>query len=125
MNELHQSPEAGSWLAAILYKFAPGALGALVMILVDTPKTKRDLFTRALVAFICSVLFGEPLFDWLSTFSVFAFLNPFKGSHIAAVYFLPGCFGWFIIGGAVTLATRWRDNPTLAGVFTSGSAPRP
>lgn len=118
MQEM-QSPESAGWIAALLYKFLPGALGALVMILVDTPKTKKDLFTRAFVAFISSVLFGELLFDWLRTFSALSFLSPFKGSHIAAVYFLPGCFGWFVIGGAVTLATRWRDNPSLAGLLAS------
>lgn len=117
MQDHLQSPEAAGWLAAILYKFLPGALGALVMVLVDPPKTKRDVFARALVAFICSMMVGEPLMDYLRSFEAFAWLDPLKGSHIAAVYFAPGVLGWFVIGGAVQLAARWRDNPSLAGFF--------
>lgn len=122
MQEM-QSPESAGWAAALLYKLLPGALGALVMVLVDVPKTKKDLFTRLFVAFISSVVFGELFFDWLRTLSAFSFLSPFKGSHVASVYFLVGGFGWFVIGGGVTLATRWRDNPSLAGIF--GHKPTP
>lgn len=114
MQDSLNSPEASSWLAALLYKFAPGALGAFVMVMVDVPKTRRDLFIRLFVAFVASVLLGDVVFDGLHSFAWFAFLDMHKPSHVAAVNFLTGGFGWFFIGGGVMLAKRWRDNPTAA-----------
>jgi hypothetical protein len=123
MQDHLQSPEAAGWLAAILYKFLPGALGAAVMVMVDTPRTRRDLFVRLFVAFICSMLLGEVVFDLLRSLSFFSFLDPLKRSHTAAVDFLTGGFGWFFIGGGVMLAQRWRDNPTIPGFLGGQKTP--
>jgi hypothetical protein len=111
MHELQQTPDTASWLAAVLYKFLPGALGACVMVMVDVPQTRRDLFIRLFVAFVASVLLGGVVFDGLHSFSWFAFLDAHKQSHVAAVNFLTGGFGWFVIGGGVMLGKRWRDDP--------------
>lgn len=113
MQDLH-NPDAAGWLAAVLYKFAPGALGAFVMVMVDVPKTRRDLFIRLFVAFVASVLLGDVVFDGLHSLSWFSFLDIRKPSHVAAVNFLTGGFGWFIIGGGVMFAKRFRDNPAQA-----------
>jgi hypothetical protein len=114
MHELQQSPDTASWLAAVIYKFLPGALGAFVAVLVDMPESKRDLFIRLLVAFIASVFLGDVIFDWLRTFHLFSFLDPAKRSHTSAIDFLSGSFGWFAIGGAVMYAKRWRADPIQA-----------
>lgn len=113
MSDPMQSPEATSWLAAVLYKFLPGALGAAVMVMVDTPATRRDLFVRLFVAFVASVVLGEVVFDFLRSLSWLSFLDPNKRSHTSAVDFLTGGFGWFVIGGGVMFMKRWRENPTL------------
>lgn len=115
MQELQHSPDAG-WLAAVLYKFLPGALGAAVMVLVDTPTTRRDLFIRLFVAFVASVMLGDVVFDFLRSTSWFSFLDPSKRPHTAAIDFLTGGLGWFVIGGGVMLAKRWRENPTIPGI---------
>src|SRR5690606_37099464 len=69
MQDHLQSPEAAGWLAALAYKFLPGALGALIMVMVDVPETRRDLFIRLFVAFVASVILGEVVFDYLRTWS--------------------------------------------------------
>jgi hypothetical protein len=114
MQDHLQSPEAAGWLAALAYKFLPGALGALIMVMVDVPETRRDLFIRLFVAFVASVILGEVVFDYLRTWSALAFLDPAKGSHVAAVNFLTGGFGWFVIGGGVMFAKKFRSNPAEA-----------
>jgi hypothetical protein len=114
MQDHLQSPEAAGWLAALAYKFLPGALGALIMVMVDVPETRRDLFIRLFVAFVASVILGEVVFDYLRTWSALSFLDPTKGSHIAAVNFLTGGFGWFVIGGGVMFAKKFRNNPADA-----------
>lgn len=113
MQDQLNSDSAG-WLAAALYKFAPGALGALVMVMVDVPTTRKDLFIRLFVAFIASVLLGGVVFDGLHSLSWFSFLDINKPAHVAAVNFLTGGFGWFVIGGGVMFAKKFRDNPTAA-----------
>lgn len=114
MQDHLQSPEAAGWLAALAYKFLPGALGALIMVMVDVPETRRDLFIHLFVAFVASVILGEVVFDYLRTWSALAFLDPAKGSHVAAVNFLTGGFGWFVIGGGVMFAKKFRSNPAEA-----------
>lgn len=115
MQDLSNHETAG-WLAAVLYKFAPGALGAFVMVMVDVPKTRRDLFIRLFVAFVASVLLGDVVFDGLHSLAWLSFLDVQKPSHVAAVNFLTGSFGWFVIGGGMMFAKRWKENPTVPGV---------
>lgn len=110
MFDQTNSPEAGS-LAFILAKFFPAAVGAALMIAVDTPKTKGQLFARAFVAFAASYLFGDVLFDFLQTLNLFAFLNDAKRAHHTAIDGFVGAVGWFVAGGLAVLLKRFRTKP--------------
>jgi hypothetical protein len=117
MHDTFISPESAGWFSALLAalsKFCPPALGALLMILVDMPKTRREYFFRFASAFIVSILFGEALFDFLDSTSWFAFLDSAKRSHQSAVDGLAGAFGYFLVGGAAQFLHRFRANPTAA-----------
>lgn len=111
MSDPTQSPEAASWCAAILFKLLPGGLGAAVMIAVDPPASKRELFARMFVAFSCSLILGDVAFDALHSFSIFAFLDAAKRSHTVAVDFIVGGVGWFVIGAAAMLLKKYRADP--------------
>lgn len=130
MHELQQSPEAASWLAswlgtitALFWKFAPAPLGALVMIAVDMPKTRTELFWRLVVSFIASVMLGEAVFDFLHSLSWFTFLDSAKRSHVAAVDFIVGGSGWFLLGGAAMLLRRFRGDPLATVQDVKKTAP--
>jgi hypothetical protein len=114
MQDLHQSPEAAGWVAALLYKLLPGGLGAAVMICVDPPESKRELFARLFVAFACSLVLGDVVFDLAHSFTLFAFLDATKRAHTVAVDFIVGGVGWFVIGGAAMLLKRWKADPVAA-----------
>lgn len=118
----HLNPDTASWLAAVLYKFLPAGLGAFIMILVEPPKTRRELFWRLVAAFICSAVFGELAMDWLHSLSWFAFLDPLKRSHQAAIDFIVGGSGWFLLGGAGVMLRKWRGDP-LAAIDSVKRAP--
>jgi hypothetical protein len=109
-EQSNHANEAGG-MAVILAKFFPAAVGAALMIAVDPPKTKRDLFARAFVAFAASYLFGDLLFDFLHTFSMFAFLENGKRSHQTAVDGFVGAVGWFVAGGLAVMLKRFRTRP--------------
>jgi hypothetical protein len=108
------SPESAGWLAAAIYKFLPATLGAAIMIVIEPPKTRQELFWRLVAAFICSAIFGEFVMDALKSFSMFAFLDPAKRSHQAAVDFIVGGSGWFLLGGGGVLLRRFRGDPAGA-----------
>lgn len=114
MSDPTQSPEAASWIAAILYKLLPGGLGAAVMICVDPPASKRELFARFFVAFACSIFLGDVAMDWLDSLSWFAFLDPAKRAHQAGVDFIVGGVGWSAIGAAAMLMKKYRTDPMAA-----------
>lgn len=114
MNDQFHFPEATGWLAALLYKFLPAGLGAAIMIAVEPPKTRRELFWRLVAAFVCSAMFGELAMDALRSFSLFAFVDAGKRSHQAAVDFIVGGSGWFVLGGAGVLLRKWRSDPAAA-----------
>jgi hypothetical protein len=110
-----QSPESASWIAALLYKLLPGGLGAAVVICVDPPESKRELFARMFVAFACSLVLGETVLDFAHSFPLFSFLDAAKRSHTVAVDFIVGGVGWAAIGGAAMLLKKWRANPSIPG----------
>jgi hypothetical protein len=116
MNDPTQSPEAAGWIAALLYKLLPGGLGAAVMICVDPPESKRELFARMFVAFACSLVLGEAVFDFAHSFPLFSFLDAAKRSHTVAVDFIVGGVGWAAIGGGAMLLKKWKADPTLPGL---------
>lgn len=113
MNEQHY-PEAAGISAALLAKFLPAGLGALVMVAVDLPKTKRELFARLFVAFVVSLMLGDVAFDFLHTFSWFSFLDATKRSHTSAVDFIMGGVGWFVMGGTSMWLRKFRVDPAGA-----------
>lgn len=114
MSDPTQSPEAASWIAAAAYKFLPAALGAAIMIVIEPPKTRGELFWRLVAAFICSAIFGELTMDFLKSVQWFAFLDPAKRSHQAAVDFIVGGSGWFLLGGGGVLLRRFKADPAAA-----------
>lgn len=112
-----QSPEANSWLATVaglFWKFAPGPLGALVMIIFDNPKTKQELFLRFVVAYIATVMFGVAAFDFLHSFSWLAWLDATKKQHTASVDFLVGACGYSCLAGLSVLLRKVRTDPIAA-----------
>jgi hypothetical protein len=128
MHEQLQSPEAASWLAslshwllsaagvasALFWKFCPAPLGALVMVIFDTPKTRRELFIRLSVAFLFGSMFAPVVFDFLRTFSWFTFLDAGNRRHFGAVeFFTAGC-GWTVLSAWATWQRRARENPAAA-----------
>ena len=105
------SPEAAGWIAAILYKFLPAGLGAAIMVAVDPPQSRKELFWRLFVAFACSYLFGDVVFDFLHSFHLFAFLDAHKRAHTVAVDSLMGATGWFIFGGLTVWLKKLKADP--------------
>lgn len=105
------SSEAVGWLAALVYKFLPAALGAAIMIVIEPPKTRRELFWRLVAAFICSAMLGQVAFDFLHSLSWFAFLDASKRPHTAAVDFIVGGGGWFLLGGVGVILRKARTDP--------------
>jgi hypothetical protein len=101
-------------LSALLTKLLPAGIGAAIMIAVDMPSSKRELFLRVFVAMACSIVFGEALFDYLDSTDWFAFLDPLKHMHHAAVNAVLGGAGWFVMGGAAMMLKRFRADPAAA-----------
>ena len=106
----NNAPEAAG-LLVLLAKLLPAGIGAALIIAVDTPKTLRELFARVFVAFACSYLFGEVIFDYLDSTAMFGFLDWTKRGHHTAVDGLVGAFGWFIVGGLTGIARRFKNRP--------------
>lgn len=109
-----QLPETAGWVAALMYKLLPAGLGAAIMICVDPPDTRRELFLRLFVAFACSFLFGDVVLDGLHSFALLSFLDETKRMHRVAVDAITGGCGWFVIGGGVMLLKRWKADPLAA-----------
>lgn len=113
MQDHFNSPEASA-VTAIFFKFLPATLGAGFMILIEPPKTRKELFWRLVAAFVCSSIFGEPVMDFLDSLIWLSFLDPAKRSHQAAVDFIVGGSGWFVLGGAGVWLRKWRGDPAAA-----------
>src|SRR5688572_23622186 len=93
-------------VGTVLYKFLPASLGAAIMIAVDPPATKREMFARAFVAFAASYLFGDIAFE--VAMGYFEWLNPFKPAHLNAVAGVVGAAGWFVAGAANQWLKKFR-----------------
>jgi hypothetical protein len=106
--------ETGGAMAIVLTKFLPPAIGAAIMVAVDIPKTKRELFTRLLVAFACSYLFGEAVFDFLDSTSWFSFLDHAKRAHNTAVDGIVGGLGYSAASGLAMWLQKFRAQPIEA-----------
>lgn len=107
-------PASSGVIGALLAKLLPAGLGAALMVAVDPPDSKRELFARLFVAFACSLLFGEVMLDLLHSFAWLSFLDEHKRTHTAAIDALCGALGWFVLGGLSTWLKRFRADPTGA-----------
>lgn len=84
-----------------------GVLGALVMAMVDPPRTRRELFVQATVAAIGSMIFGPVAvkalskeFDWYSLANL-AGVDYIQ--MVMPVYFLTGAMSWGVFGALAKL----------------------
>lgn len=107
----HIDTETGGVVSVLMAKVLPPALGAAIMVAVDMPETKRELFWRFFVAFAASYLFGDVAFDLLHSFSWFAFLDHAKRAHNTAVDGLVGAVGYFFASGLVMMLKNFRKDP--------------
>lgn len=130
-EQFSSHPDAAGWLAvalgwlgAALMKVLPAGLGAAIVVLVDPPETKRDLFARFFCAFVASVFLGEFALDLLrANIGWLSFLDPTKRTHMAAIDFIMGAVGWFLFGGAVMWLKRLRLDPAAAAEEARRIAP--
>jgi hypothetical protein len=91
-----------------------GALGALVMAMVDPPKTRGQLAAQSFVAGVCSIV-GTPLTArWLD--SVFDFIDLSATASVPQVLevftpvaFLIGALSWGIMGALVQFRRMVRE----------------
>lgn len=101
-------PASSSAAGALLFKLAPAALGAAIMVAVG-PKTitRREIFLRAFVALAVSYLFGETALSYVA--SQIGWFRADK--HEAAVLGLLGCVGWGLMGGLHVVAQKFKRDP--------------
>jgi hypothetical protein len=125
MQELQQSPETAGWLTTVLanlgawlpqiqaffWKFMPVPLGAVVMVLFDPPKSRRELFTRLTVSYLVGSIFSGVMFDLLHSFSLFAFLDAANRRHVGAVEFFTAGLGWTMLAMFATYQRKLRETP--------------
>lgn len=112
MGSSMSEPASTGAAGALLYKFLPAGLGAAIMICVDPPRSRADLFARAFVAFAMSYLFGDVAFEAARGIPPLAFLDPAKPAHWNAVAGAVGASGWFVAGGAAQWLRKWRRDPS-------------
>lgn len=108
------SDPATAGAAGILAKLLPAGIGAALMVAVDPPADKRELFARLFVAFAFSYLFGDVAFDFAKSFALFAFLDASKRMHNVAVDGFMGAVGWSVLGGVSMWLKKFRANPVQA-----------
>jgi hypothetical protein len=107
-------PTSSAIAGGILAKLAPAGVGALIMVLVDPPANKRELFFRVFVAFAASYLLGDVVFDMLHSTAAFAFLDHSKRAHTVAIDGLVGALGWSFFAGVLAWLRRFRTDPQAA-----------
>jgi hypothetical protein len=114
MRVAQMSDPATAVAGGIIAKLLPAGIGAALMVAVDPPETKTELFGRVFVAFAASYLLGEFVFDFLQSFSLFSFMDYTKRAHVVAVDGIVGALGWFILGGASMMLKKFRNDPVKA-----------
>lgn len=105
------SDPASAVAGGLLAKLLPAGIGAALMVAVDPPDSKTELFARVFVAFAASYLFGDAMFDFLQSFSLFSFMDHAKRAHSVAVDGIVGAMGWFVLGGASMMLKKFRNDP--------------
>ncbi len=101
MSEPTTSAAAG----LALFKLLPAGLGAAIMVAVDMPKTRGELFARFFVAFSCSHLFGDMVLALLQHWVPAASARAVDGAL--------GALGYFLAGGVSVLAKRFKRQPLV------------
>jgi len=111
MQEMNQSDAAG-WIAAAMptiSKLFPAGLGALIMVAIDPPESRRELFWRLVAAGACSIFMGDTAMDILHSW--WSVIDPAKHTHQAAVSFIVGACGWFVLGALGVLLKKLKADP--------------
>lgn len=99
----------------LLAKLLPAGLGAAIMILVDPPQNKRELFARLFVGLGMSFLLTPFTIDFLhSNVGLFNVLDYHNVQHVCAVAGAWGAVGWFIVGAAAMWLKKFRADPMAA-----------
>ena len=113
MNQNYDLPHPGwlAGLAALASKLVPPILGALIMVALDVPKSRKEFAARIFVAISCSYLFGDTILDFLHGFSWFAFLNPQIHAHTTTIDSLVGATAYFVMSGVAVLLRRGATDP--------------
>jgi len=113
-NAFTDAAEAG--LAAksigIAGVFSAGVLGAILLAAVDTPKTKREMFVRALVAGVSSLFFGPAVCLWLFRWTgIDAHVMPVYEliAWVAPVLLVTGALSWSLWGALAMFAKRLKS----------------
>ena len=100
--------------------FSAGVLGACVIAAVDPPKTRWEMFARALAAGVGSLFFGPTLVKYLDYRSDWIDLAtaPLLDivEAVAPVYLIVGCLSWGVFGALATLGKilRTRGGQAIA-----------
>lgn len=101
----------------------PAPLGAAVMLLFDTPKTRKELFVRLSVSYLFGSMFSPVVFDFLHSFTLLSFLDINNRRHFGAVEFFTASIGWTILAMFATLQRKARENPEAAIARAKDIAP--
>lgn len=107
-------PATSAGAGILLAKLLPAGAGALLMVLVDPPENKRELFTRLFVGLVMSMMFTGTTIDGLHSLSWFSFLDRHSVEHVCAIAGLWGALGWFVIGGMSMWARKFKGDPSGA-----------
>ena len=96
-------PASGAAAGIALSKLLPAGMGAAIMVAVDMPATRGELFARFFVAFACSHLFGDFALEVLEQWVPHLSARVVDGTL--------GALGYFLAGGVSVLAKRFRRRP--------------
>lgn len=99
---------SGAAVGVGLLKLLPAGLGAAIMVAVDPPRNRREMFARAFVALAMSYLFSDAAAAYVASVAP-AWFDVVK--HRTALDGLIGAFGWFVAGGAAVMAARFKRRP--------------
>jgi hypothetical protein len=111
LGTIMTEPTTTTAAAGLLAKLLPAGIGAGLMVLVDPPQSKRELFLRLFAGMGCSFLFTGTVLDLLHSFALFAFLDKANHDHRMAVAGALGAVGWFVLGAAAMLLKKFRADP--------------
>lgn len=105
---------ASAAAGGLLAKLLPAGIGAGLMVLVDPPATKRELFVRLFAGLAMSFLLTGATIDGVRTIGWFSWLERGNLEHVVAVAGLWGALGWFVIGGLAMWGKKLRADPAAA-----------